>query len=209
MPVYTPAVAQEGSSGMQATKKKLSKSKTPPNHTPSRGGISKNSSAMQFVRAKRLLTSFGLPTWVSPSDVRYDEVVISRLIARSELLDGCFVLPRSINHNGYAQLRYRGKTQMVHRVTYEIFVGPIPPGQHIDHVQPQCKHRNCWRPSHLEAVTQTMNNYRTRRDVCTEGHALTPANTVVEKGGARRCLICRRNWFLAKHGWNYRGRGKG
>lgn len=48
-------------------------------------------------------------------------------------------------------------TQRAHRVLYELFVGPIPAGKHLDHL---CRNRSCVRPSHLEPVTVAENNRR-------------------------------------------------
>jgi hypothetical protein len=47
-----------------------------------------------------------------------------------------------------------------HRLVYELVRGPIPAGQHIDHL---CGVRRCVNPDHLEAVTQAINNQRANR----------------------------------------------
>lgn len=44
-----------------------------------------------------------------------------------------------------------------HRVSYELFVGPIPEGYDVDHL---CGQPLCVRPSHLEAVTPSENRRR-------------------------------------------------
>ncbi len=44
-----------------------------------------------------------------------------------------------------------------HRVTYEHYIGPIPPGMDIDHL---CRNRVCCNPDHLEAVTRRENIMR-------------------------------------------------
>ena len=184
---------------MLATTKSLSRSRTPPSRTPSLAGISASCSSTQFVKAKQRLTSSTSRKQASLSDARYDEVTIERLISRSELVGECFVVPPNAT-NGYASVQYRRKTVTVHRLVYTLFIGPVPEGLHIDHVKPRCKHRSCWRPSHLEAVTQQENNRRTRVEVCRKGiHPMTGDNLLLE-GKSRRCKACRNQWSLQKVG---------
>lgn len=65
-----------------------------------------------------------------------------------------------------------------HRVVYELYVGPIPAGLHLDHL---CRNRVCVRPDHLEPVTPRTNFLRShhpsamarRTGVCKRGHQLT------------------------------------
>jgi hypothetical protein len=57
---------------------------------------------------------------------------------------------------GYGRITYRVKgkrspvSDWVHRVSYRVFKGPIPPGMEVDHV---CERENCIAPWHLELVT--------------------------------------------------------
>lgn len=81
-----------------------------------------------------------------------------------------------------------GKTTYAHRYAYEDLIGPIPDGLHIDHL---CRVTPCVNPAHLEAVTQQVNNARTCKDECDNGHAFTEANTY-EWQGHRFCIACRR-----------------
>lgn len=70
---------------------------------------------------------------------------------------------------GYAQARWEGKVQRVHRVVYTLLVGPIPADRPcLDHTchDPasctggQCIHRRCVNPEHLEPVTNAENKRR-------------------------------------------------
>lgn len=121
--------------------------------------------------------------------------------------------------NGYCAITIRGKGSPVHRVAYEIFIGPIPEGMEIDHLCHtrdldcpggiDCPHRRCVNPEHLEPVTRTENNRRSlspsainrRKTHCTKGHEFTPENTVIRTTQSptgpkrhRACRECERGW---------------
>lgn len=106
-----------------------------------------------------------------------------------------------------------GKTVLAHRVSYELFVGPIPDGLQLDHtchkaahcdLGPACPHRRCVNPSHLEPVTGLVNARRAnyskngqataRRQLakthCPSGHAYSQQNTHIDSYGYRHCREC-------------------
>ena len=73
-----------------------------------------------------------------------------RLLKNSDRSGECWLWLKSCNYKGYGQIGWKGKTYKTHRVSFEVFVGPIPAGLQIDHL---CRIRHCIRPSHLEPVT--------------------------------------------------------
>lgn len=89
-----------------------------------------------------------------------------------------------------------------HRVSYEMLVGPIPEGLHIDHL---CRVRACVNPDHLEPVTRKENILRgvgapavnARKTHCSQGHPYNDENTYAYtyangKESRRDCRACQR-----------------
>ena len=73
---------------------------------------------------------------------------------------GCWLWTGAIYASGYGGLQHKGRSQYAHRVSYEIFVGPIPNGHDIDHL---CRLRLCVNPEYLQAVTRRENLLRSWR----------------------------------------------
>lgn len=142
-------------------------------------------------------------------DPRAAVVDPSKVIARTIVGEGCWLWAGCINPvSGYGQfsMRVDGKTHslVAHRLTYELFVGPIPSWAEIDHL---CRVRACVRPDHLEAVSHSVNVRRgvaPERSVarfaaqthCKQGHPLAGDNlySYVDVAGYRhrQCITCRR-----------------
>lgn len=122
-----------------------------------------------------------------------------RFWAKVDRTADCWLWTASCQPSGYGQFRVPGGTLLAHRVAYELAVGPIPAGLHLDHL---CRVRRCVNPAHLEPVTnqenarrgdspQTVNANKTH---CRHGHAYDAGNTYVRPDGrGRGCLACRRS----------------
>lgn len=111
---------------------------------------------------------------------------------------GCLLWTGSVHASGYGRMSdSSGKTAYVHRLMYELFVGPIPDGLELDHL---CRVRRCASPAHLEAVTRQVNQLRGQTISaanaavarCPQDHAYDEANTGRRPGGQRYCKACNR-----------------
>lgn len=121
-----------------------------------------------------------------------------RFWAKVEPRGECWIWTGSLNvRSGYPYVKYQGKVRPAYRVSYELLVGPIPPGLDIDHL---CRTPACVNPEHLEAVTHRENVARSRHPVgvalrtnrCVNGHEFTPENTRIRRNGSRTCIECSR-----------------
>jgi hypothetical protein len=135
-----------------------------------------------------------------------------RFWAKVEVLrpDDCWPwLAYRDKQEGYGEIRVAKKQMRAHRFAYELAHGPIPAGTQIDHVchnetdcpgGPDCPHRGCCNPAHLEAVSGAENTLRgksfsavnARKTHCNRGHALDGANVGRDDRGRRFCRTCKK-----------------
>lgn len=99
---------------------------------------------------------------------------------------------------GYGYFSHNGKKRVAHRVSYELFVGPLDTQKQIDHL---CRERGCVNPRHLEPVSAHENVHRSDRTIasihskkthCPRGHQYNEENTHRNAKGGRRCRACDR-----------------
>jgi hypothetical protein len=90
---------------------------------------------------------------------------------------------------GYGVVTIARRKYAVHRVFYEIFVGPIPDGMMVDHM---CRNRLCQNPDHMQVVTPRENVALggLRKTHCPQGHEYAGDNLVRTPEGDRRCRTC-------------------
>ncbi|MEW2393079.1 HNH endonuclease [Streptomyces venezuelae] len=124
----------------------------------------------------------------------------------------CWPWTGAVSKRGYAYARTKsGRNALAHRLVYQMFVGPIPPGLTIDHLCHRaeaceggfgCPHRRCCNPAHMapeDAVANTMRGnspaaINARKTHCKNGHEFNVINTAVSRKGKRSCRPCRAEW---------------
>jgi len=119
----------------------------------------------------------------------------------------------ALDRRGYGVCRKDNKergTQFAHCLSYKTFVGPIPLGHEVGHIN--CPYHNCISPACLSAITHQENiamipepcgfaKFWKSKTHCPKGHPYDEANTYKMKYGRRACRICRREAVR-----KYRGR---
>lgn len=120
-------------------------------------------------------------------------------LARVRVLEnGCWRLSGSKLPRSYSPYRIGGIQFNAHRVSFEIFKGPLVNGLVVDHV---CMNRYCLNPDHLRQVTQRDNlaeNTRSERvnrirelNECKVGHVFSADNTIWFKRKDKKYRLCR------------------
>ena len=105
--------------------------------------------------------------------------------------------------SGYGRFRLNQRKQIsAHRFSWEMHVGPIPPGLVLDHV---CRNRGCVNPAHLRIVTAAANTLmpgsratgalNKDKTHCKHGHEFNGQNTGWNKYGNRWCKSCNRERY--------------
>lgn len=103
--------------------------------------------------------------------------------------DGCWLWTGFKLPKGYGRVRWEGKTEQVHRVTYMLANGVWP--RHEGHHT--CEVKACANPEHVKDKTSAAHHAEHLIDRCRRaGHLYTPENTYVNSAGSRICVACRR-----------------
>jgi HNH endonuclease len=123
-----------------------------------------------------------------------------RFWAKVNKTETCWLWTGATTRKGYGLFGVAHSfNRQVHRFSYELLKGAIPPGFTLDHL---CSNRACVNPDHLEPVTQRVNVYRgnspsainRKKTECKYGHPLSGSNlkiSIAANGSvARSCRTC-------------------
>lgn len=116
-------------------------------------------------------------------------------IARAD--GGCWQWTGAVSTGGYGTFNLGRDAEgdyrygYAHRLSYQLYVGPIPDGLTIDHL---CRNKRCVNPDHLEPVTARENMLRgsspgaraVRTGRCPKGHPYDSRSA----SGTQRCRTC-------------------
>ena len=70
-------------------------------------------------------------------------------------ISNCWIWNKTSNDKGYGKTKVHGKTVRVHRLSYELYVGPIPEGAIVHH---KCSTTSCFNPEHLQCTSHIQNS---------------------------------------------------
>ena len=101
------------------------------------------------------------------------------------------------------------KNRRAHRISYLIYIGPIPNKLHVLH---SCDNISCINPKHLFLGTQKDNmndkmnkgrhktNGYENKTKCKRGHLFDEYNTIFRSDGSRKCRECNRLFLQERNG---------
>src|SRR6185437_3357414 len=97
------------------------------------------------------------PTYLKRKQ-RFEIKENTKKLLTSKILFGtrvdCWEWQGSHGSHGYSDIRFEGKTTLIHRLMYKLFINEIPKGLCLDHL---CLNPGCVNPFHLDPCTRSEN----------------------------------------------------
>lgn len=135
-----------------------------------------------------------------PAGTRYKltEAFVERLFGHLDVGE-CWVWTKALTDDGYGRVICPDrKVRRVHRVVWELLVGPLTAEEVLDH---QCRTRACANPDHFDVTdnpTNTARGKRARMTHCARNHPLSGGNLRLDRDGRRHCVQCKRDGAAAR-----------
>ena len=74
---------------------------------------------------------------------------MKNILKKRNIINDCWEYTGHLNENGYGNVRHNGKMSLVHRISYEHFIGPISKNMLVRHNPLICNNKKCFNPDHL------------------------------------------------------------
>jgi hypothetical protein len=153
---------------------------------------------------------------VGQRHVQITETDLDRFLSKIRIENGRWIWDSTTYRNGYGKFSVRGTGIRAHRLSYSLFVEPIPQGMDIDHIRhneaygrnecaggPKCLHRLEVDPPGLQPLDRETNIMAggapraivRRTNACIAGHPRTERNVSRQtRDGEPRwvCRVCKR-----------------
>ncbi len=121
---------------------------------------------------------------------------LDRIKARTVVTEGgCFEWTGGKIKAGHGYLHINKKAFYVHRLAWELLVGPVALDHELHH---RCENPACWNIEHVEPLTRSEHKKRHMTPRCHRGH-LYAEGGYVYRNGKQRCAFCTRSSNLAYH----------
>lgn len=115
------------------------------------------SSIQPLSRGRKSRRRNDLPKKLFPRRSKWDRLSVRERFDEKWMPEpntGCWLWLAQTSQSGYGQMNVGGESKRAHRVAWELYCGPIPPGMVIDHI---CRQTLCVNPDHLRVVTPRVN----------------------------------------------------
>lgn len=125
---------------------------------------------------------------------------------------GCWLWLAALDIGGYGKFSTNRRSMQAHRIGWNLYRGPIPPGMMLDHM---CRTRSCVNPDHMRIVTPFENSVENslgpsalnyQKTHCTHGHPFSGENLKVYANPKlpgrfyRYCRACHAAYYQRKRG---------
>lgn len=110
------------------------------------------------------------------------EILLAKFNAGVVVQQGCWGWKSSAHKRGYGRLRYGKEEMLVHRFSYEFFVGKIQDGMEVCH---RCDNPPCTNPKHLFLGTQKDN----LTDMRSKGRGVVPVSPMLRGSESARAKL--------------------